>query len=225
MAISILGGIFFMGGALGYFRNRENRQNEALRMTTVLRARKFIPSGKPLLMDWIEEVEIPAPFETKGVLKNKNELLDAKGVPKFMALVGIPKGEFVTRHVISDSQEFIGVSWSLEPGQVAMSLRLPLEQAVAGLLQPGDVVDVVGFSKGYSRRVLSQIRVLAVGDRIWEATSGGSTTPFSSPLAADTILVTLMIGSDEAIVMHQNMHTGLLSLILRSPLYEHNYAK
>jgi pilus assembly protein CpaB len=116
----------------------------------------------------------------------------------------------------------------LAPGTRAVTIGVDQVAGVAGLIWPGDLVDVIltqqfDAQTPLSRRVLSEtvltaVRVIAVDQDIVQ---GGAPVPGASSSAAALAgrpakTVTLQVGSDEAERLTTAQHLGHLALAVRA---------
>lgn len=219
LALALGVAVIAAAGSWLIMENQQKKYAKQTRMVTVLKSRKFIPTGKAVEGNGVEEMPIPEAYVPLGALGKKDELVDSQGRPRFAAMVGIPKGEMLTRSLLIEPSLIGGLSWTLEPGRVAVSLRLNLEQAVTGHLQPGDFVNVTSFGQGKSVALLSHVRVVAVGDRVWDGV--GLAVDFSKGLASEPVFVTLMMLPEESLTLNRAVNAGVVNLELVSPLIAH----
>lgn len=200
------------------FERKEQKILSTQKMATVLRAKKYIPTGRKLSADVVEEVSVPELALTAGTFTKKTDLIDAQGAVRFKTRVAIPKGETVCRPYVMDDNAALGLAWALEPGQTALTLRLNSEDAVAGLLKPGDRVHVISTVKEKTLLLFSRVLVGAVGEKILDSSRQIEPNDLSKPLATDSILVTLFLTPAEALTTRAAGANGSLTLTLASPL-------
>ncbi|MCE9614481.1 MAG: Flp pilus assembly protein CpaB [Lentisphaerae bacterium] len=191
------------------------------------------------------------------VLEKDDVQMDAKVPAKFMqpgALVGIEfalgrtvqtpirSGEQVLdTKLMAEEGGLLSLRIRTEPDRRAITLKMDGEGALAGLLRPGDVVDIIGVFEsesgadagaGNHAMVLVQaVKVLAVDDRLSElpaaGASGGRLLKTESPSngGKGTSLVTLDVGADEAWKLSLAAQIAHLRCILRyrTNVVEHPY--
>ncbi len=121
-------------------------------------------------------------------------------------------------------------------GMRAISIDTTAEIAVAGLLRPGDRVDVQvvypgadaisgarGSGRSKAQTLLQMVPVLAVGDTVLgtrsasSSTSSSSSASSSAPPAAVARTVTLALSPDQVSTLSLAKSTGALLLSLRNP--------
>lgn len=119
---------------------------------------------------------------------------------------------------------------SLPASQQALTIALPLEQAVGGTLKPGDTVGVVIASEDFDKKhnvatqKLHNVRVLAVESGTTLQPSSGATKSVSPSTGTDSQMVTLALGTDGAtqVVWGQKFGTVWLTLEQKSTSHDSN---
>ena len=217
-AAAVLVAVIFTTGSWWILARRRAGVDSGARSVSLLRIKKFVPGGKAVLPENMEEVSVPEMVAMPGAIRNKSDLLDARGRPRYKARIALSKGELLTAVLLADPTTFGGLAWALEPGHMAFSLRLNPEDAVAGLVQPGDFVRVFSSIDGISRVALERTRVVAVGDRTWDPSGLPASNEISKPLAMEPVLITLMGTADDALLLRRAVNQGPVGLALLSPL-------
>jgi pilus assembly protein CpaB len=144
-------------------------------------------------------------------------LSDASQAVGSLALITIPAGAQVTASKIGTNVA-LALPVRLRPGMRAVSIPVDRVKDVAGLIQPGDRVDVIAIPPAKSNgppakaaTILRGIRVLAVGN----ALENPSATP--SPQEEDASTVTLEVSPSQADLLAWADANATLRLALRSP--------
>lgn len=134
-----------------------------------------------------------------------------------LALVTIPAGSQLTASEVGTNVAF-ALPVRLREGMRAVSIPIDRVKGVAGLIQPGDRVDVIAVppqhgngSPGKAVTVLRGIRVLAVGNALEDV----SATPSPQEEAAAT--VTLEVNPKQADLLAWADANSNIRLALRSP--------
>ncbi len=109
----------------------------------------------------------------------------------------------------------------ISEGMRAVSVGVTAESASGGFIVPNDRVDVVltRSSSTYSETILSNVRVLAIGERLGEVgTTSGSGNPQepSSQRFESSQIATLEMTPTQAEVILNSASAGRLALVLRS---------
>jgi|GEM_PF-3945350 len=181
--------------------------------TRVLRTKKYIKMGKGIELNALQEVAVPHAFLEPGAFQTKKDLFDAGGRPLYISRVGLQKGEQITGSKIMNEKMRMGLSWLLEKPQVASTLRLEPEEAVGGWVEPGDWVQVYeGFPR--SRLLLERVQVLAVQDRLLNPVNLFDENNFSKPIVNESILVTLILTTQDVTLLNAAKIKGKLTLAL-----------
>lgn len=202
-----------------YVKNSERNFEARTQMTTVLRARKFIPKDRAITPENVEEILIPGAYAPPAVLQTKADLQGAGGRARYKARSGIAKGDYLTRSRLTDENTALGLAWNLASGQTAAGFRFPVEHAAGGHVQPGDWAHVFFTAAGerpHTTMILSRVQVIAVQERLWDP-AGGDSTPLKD-MPNDSILVTLSLTPRQAALAALALERGKLSLVVASPL-------
>ena len=111
-----------------------------------------------------------------------------------------------------------GLAWTLPAGQTALSVKLNFDQAVGGLIQPGDRVNINCTTERQTKILLSHVRVVAVDSQIWDPESSSVPSSKSKDGLTDSVLVTFSLTPREGALLSLAMDKGHLQLALTSPL-------
>ncbi|MDX9991577.1 MAG: SAF domain-containing protein [Anaerolineales bacterium] len=112
--------------------------NGTIRPTQVLVARTGLLPGTILTADLVEVRSVPAGGVPSNALRSIDE---AQGQ---MLSVGRASGDFITQGVLGQASAS-GIPSQLEPGYVAMAVKVDLSSGVAGVLREGQNVTVIGL--------------------------------------------------------------------------------
>lgn len=218
LLLSVGGGLLIAIGALLYLRSAERKIHAQQKMTGVLVAKRYVPAGKRITADDVEERAIPEAYV------QPMSLATLKGTPVHSRR-GLTKGEQITRMNVYEEGALLGLAWVLAPGQTAVSLQLPPPHAVGGHLVPGDRVDVLcvldrqpGWEEPAAFSIFSRVRVLAVNEKIVDAPAPSAHENSRREMPNETILVTLELPLDLAARLALAEEKGRITLALTSPL-------
>jgi pilus assembly protein CpaB len=226
LAASLMFGVVVAIVTQIYFSRTEHRLQTRFTLATALRAKRFIDRDHAVTADLVEEVSIPGEAVQPTAVRSKKELLDAAGRDgAYKARTAFLKGEFLMRSKLYQDNAAQGLGWLLPSGQTALALRLAPEQAVAGLVQPGDWVHVLctiqpSVDRALTRIILRRVQILAVGDQIYDAAAAALTKNTSKNMANDTLLITLGVTPAQAALAALASEKGKLTLILAPSLEE-----
>ncbi|GBD45149.1 hypothetical protein HRbin40_02651 [bacterium HR40] len=183
----------------------------------VLVARDAIPAGSfltPASLAWQEWPDVPLP--ASYVLRGEATPEDFAGA---VARRDLATGEPITTEVLVRPGERGFLAAVLEPGMRAISVAIDEATGNAGLVFPGDRVDVVliqrldrgGERVAASEVVVRDVRVLAVGQRLSPAAAGDRAEEASRVRTA-----TLEVTPEDAKRIALAQQLGVLVLSLRS---------
>ena len=112
--------------------------NGTVRPTQALVAKTSLAPGTLLTSDLVELRSIPAGGVPNDAIRSMDELAGK------MLTVGRAPGDFITTSVLGETAAS-GIPSQLEPGHVALAVRVTLASGVAGLLREGQTVTVLGM--------------------------------------------------------------------------------
>src|SRR5581483_7627643 len=157
----------------------------------------------------VKIVKLPPDDLPSGVFRSKTKVV-GRGV-----ILPITKGEFILPNKLAAENAGAGLPALIPPGMRAVSVRVNEVVSVAGFVVPGTRVDVlltgnpVGGSDARTTTVLSNIEVLAAGQRL-ERNSAGDTS--MAPV------ITLLVSPEDAQKLTLASSQGRIQLSLRNPL-------
>jgi pilus assembly protein CpaB len=208
-----------------YLQDQEMKIRNHYQMSTVLRAKKYLGEGKLVSFDSVEEVQMPDAYIPPTAISAKTQLKNDQGDLFLYPRIGILKGEILTKSKLYEAASWRGLAWTLAPGQTAFSLRLGVEDAVAGFVQPGDWVHIFctlnkteAWPKDQTTLILKKVRVVGVNDSFWDPTSFSTAGKERKEKTTDSVLVTLSLTSMEAARVALATQKGRVHLALTSPM-------
>lgn len=215
----ILAGALLAGGiALFYLYQQAYVQEETGgQRVLVVTAAVDIPFGAPMRANWLTVKEVPQSYVEDRHIRI-SDLRSLVGVPLAQS---VRAGEAVLRtdlSTLSDRQRTL--SGEIPPGKRAISIDAQPESSHAGLLRPGDRVDVlltVGDHRipdsGRTVVVAQNLLVLAVGRAVqweWDDDRNNAQRQY-------TAQISLEVGLEDAQRLALARREGLLRILLRNP--------
>lgn len=185
-------------------------------MVDVLVAASDLGQGQPLNEQSFRWKPWPADAVSPGFITRMGQPDATKSLTGAMVRSQFVSGEPIREDKLSRGSSLLASM--LSPGKRAVAIRISVESTAGGFILPNDRVDVIqtlgrpGENQvgNLSRTLLTNIRVLAVDQRVEEATAKGQ-----QPVAmGKTATLELTPSQAEAIATAQA--TGILSLSLRS---------
>lgn len=229
MAITaaLIGGCLAAAFAWRYIE--AGKREIAARETTVavLRAARYIKPGEPITARVVKAVRVPAAYLEPTAVTEVDSLAGADRRPNFHARIAIAEGAQLIRSHLTDRRIEAGLSWILEPGQVAVTIPCAPGQAVGGLARPGDRVHVIatvlrrpGWERDETRLVARDVRVVAVDGALWDPDGAWDVDRNRKDVETERILVTLAVTAREAARIAFVGEMGAVSLALTSAFTE-----
>jgi pilus assembly protein CpaB len=212
----VVGGVTVIGGR--YYLERVNTRPvvvapvaevaKPIDTTTVVVAKQALRFGMMLTINDLEEVQWPAKAVPTGAVKTVSEFL--KGPEKRVVIASMEANEPVLSSKVTGPGERATLSSVIAAGMTAISIPLNETQGIAGLVVPGDRVNVMLTKKleadqGYSDVVVPNVRVVAVDQVIDQRTE--------KPSAIRS--ATLEVSPNDAKRLALAGTVGVLSLMLR----------
>lgn len=163
--------------AFGFLRGVERRAFNEARLVEVFRVSKDIPKGLPgdaAIAEFIEASRIPAKFRPNTALVTLDSIKGKVALSALSANTVVVEGQFV-----DPRQAQVTFSQRIPAGNVAITVSVDQVKGVAGLLVPGDRVDIF-VSAGNSQRILYQnVQIIAIGTTA--APEAGETAAVTNP--------------------------------------------
>jgi pilus assembly protein CpaB len=196
------------------------------KVISILVAKKEIPAGSPIEPDYVEKKSFS---ETKVTLDAVTSLDRIQGM---VTIANILQNEPITITKLAFPQGAAGLASVTPVGRRAISISVDNIAAVAGMVKPGDFVDVIvlisfpvqladGKQMTDTRLIplFQNVEVLAVGQSTVGAgrTAGRYTQEEPKETKPQSPLITLSLTPKEAGILAYISETGKIRLILRNP--------
>lgn len=211
--------------AWGFLKLKANHLNQLVEPATVFVAKQDIPEGTPLDEVYLATLSIPKRFVQPAAVVSLQELSEA------VTAVPILKGEQIVATKLTHLLNKTGLSVRLPEGMRAITLSLDEPALSAGLIRPGNFVDVVATfemaneadeAQVTTQTLIQRASVLAVGEDIGgvkstKETRGGSAAGglFSNVMEKSPAAVTLALTPQQAQTLSFALDQGRIKLVLR----------
>jgi pilus assembly protein CpaB len=176
----VVGAVTVIGGR--YYLDRSNQRPQpqavapaapAIATTTIVVAAIPLRFGMELSTNQLKEVPWPADAAPPGAARTIAEFL--KGPEKRVVLAAMDPNEPLLPSKVTGPGERATLSAIIAPGMAAVSIPLSETQGVAGLVMPGDRVNVmvtrtVDNDNSYTDVLLQNVRVVAIDQTIDQRT-------------------------------------------------------
>lgn len=248
LLISIFGAIISVFLINYYITSKEASLLELSAPVDVVTAIKDVQEGTRLEDGLFEIKSVPKLYLQPGAIMNIDEIRDR------VSAVAILKDNQVLGSMLAKNQD-IGLSRKIPRGKTAQTVSVDSVSGIAGLLQPGDYVDIIvtveveaspgvegqTATETVSKRILQNIQVLAVDQRSHRSANSGSTSvlrngPGNRVSATSNVgggltrgsgvsTVTVLLADEQVLPLSLAQQVGRISLALRSAWFDSNNAK
>ncbi|HBV98143.1 MAG: pilus assembly protein CpaB [Peptococcaceae bacterium BICA1-7] len=204
---ALLFGLVAAWGTYQYLRQLENTYKASGQFLPVAVARVNIPARQVISEQMVEFTQMPSNYANPASLGKPEDVVGK------ITRSDIYAGEQVLKNNIANSNDpGEGLAMTVEPGRRGMTVAINDITGVAGLLRPGDQVDVLGTflveNQTITSLVVQNIRVLAVNK---------STSSVSDNKPAQTGTLTLSLSPVEAQQLTLAAEKGNIRVLLRTP--------
>lgn len=196
--VSVTLGLIAGAVAYTYLSSVQRRAYNNAQLTSIYIAASTIPKGTSgaaaEAAGLIKRTQIPAEFRPANAIVSLGEITSAEAVSS------IAQNEVLVGGLFALNNSTGGVAAQQIPsGDVAISVSVDAVHGVAGLIAPGDRVDLlIELSTGQKEVTLYQdVPVLAVGTVVASSETGGSGTGTSTP-SSSSGLITFALPLDAA---------------------------
>lgn len=196
LVVALIAGV----ATYSYLDTTQERANKDARLVEVYKVKKDIPKGfsgdQAIAEGYIDKDEIPEKFRPLTSVVDVNTIKGKVSLTALSANQVVVDGQFVDPRI-----EQVTFSERIPPGQVAITLSYDAVRAVAGLLVPGDKVNMIipDPENGKQRFLFQNVNILAIGtsaapqagetNQVAPGTGAGMITFAVPPLAAEKLVV------------------------------------
>jgi pilus assembly protein CpaB len=206
-----------------YLSGEKVSMTQGLEPVRVVVASKNIPANVPITMEMVASRGVPKKFvHANAIYPEEGDLLIGREL-----LYPVRAGDPILWMDFKGGERYRGFSSMIREGERALTLRVDESSGIAGMLQPGDHIDILGTFTDSSKTtelganrgsgvsttitLLQNVVVLAVGT-MTSAGSGGRTGGREG-----SGMLTLLVTPEEAELLVHAEQSGNLQNILRNP--------
>ena len=174
-----------------YVRGIENRAFRGAELVEVFVVTKDIPKGLPgeqAANEFVKAAKVPRDFRPSTALTVLDPLAGKVALGPLSANTILVEGQFV-----DPRQAQITFSQKIDAGKVAVTVSVDQVRGVAGLLVPGDLVNILVADGGGQRVLFQNVEILAIGTTA--APQPGETAEVANPGSG---LITFHVPQDAA---------------------------
>ncbi len=211
LIVAVVFGLVAAWGTFQYLKQMEKTYKSSGKFVAVAIAKSRIPARSVINDQMVEFTEIPSNYVNPASLGNPGDIVGK------VSRTDIYPGEQIIRNKISNPNDpGEGLAMLVEPGRRAMTVAVNDVSGVAGMLKPGDKIDVLGTvvvgKETLTSLIVQDIKILAVN-----RTTGNSTADNKQP---QTGTLTLSLNPWEAQHVTLASEKGSIRVLLRTPTDE-----
>jgi pilus assembly protein CpaB len=201
-----------------YITGENNAMNKGLEPVRIVVARRNIPANEPLEVEWVAARPVPKKFvHANAIYPEEVDLIISREL-----VYPIRAGDPILWMDFKGGERYRGFSTMIKESERAMTVRVDEMSTIAGLIQPGDHIDMLGTFKRTSDSrdsrnemettitLLQNVVVLAIG-QITSARSGMRKDRSASGM------LTILVTPEEAALLIHAQRVGKLHNVLRNP--------
>ena len=198
-----------------YITGEKKAMKKGLEPVRIVVARRNIPANEPLEVEWVAARPVPKKFvHANAIYPEEVDLIISREL-----VYPIRAGDPILWMDFKGGERYRGFSTMIKESERAMTVRVDEMSTIAGLIQPGDHIDMLGTFKRTSESrnepettitLLQNVVVLAIG-QITSARSGMRKDRSASGM------LTILVTPEEAALLIHAQRVGKLYNVLRNP--------
>ncbi len=201
-----------------YITGEKQAMKKDLEPVRIVVARRNIPANEPLEVEWVAARAVPKKFvHANAIYPEEVDLIISREL-----VYPIRAGDPILWMDFKGGERYRGFSTMIKESERAMTVRVDEMSTIAGLIQPGDHIDMLGTFKRTSDSrdsrnevettitLLQNVVVLATG-QITSARSGMRKDRSASGM------LTILVTPEEAALLIHAQRVGKLYNVLRNP--------
>jgi len=198
-----------------YITGEKKAMKKGLEPVRIVVARRNIPANEPLEVEWVAARPVPRKFvHANAIYPEEVDLTIGREL-----VYPVRAGDPILWMDFKGGERYRGFSTMIKEGERAMTVRVGETSTIAGLIQPGDHIDILGtFKRTADSRnepettitLLQNVVVLAIG-QMTSARSGVRRDRSASGM------LTILVTPEEAALLIHAQRVGKLYNVLRNP--------
>ena len=178
LIVAVVVALVAAGAIYSYLNSVQDRAYNNAKLVKVYRVEKDIKKGLPgeqaIDQDYVASGDIPQKY------RPTTALTDINAIRGKVALNDLSSGQIVVDGMFVEPRAAtVSFAQRIPPGQVAVTIQVDQVRGVAGLIVPGDQVNMLASAPDGTRYLFQNVNVLAVGST--PAPQPGDTTATSTP--------------------------------------------
>ncbi len=212
VAIAALAGLLAASAAYAYLQGADSRAYEGATLVKVFKVNKDVPKGfggdEAISGEFVASDSMPQEYRPGSAITDLNSIRGKVAVTNLSANQVLVEGMFVDPRVAQ-----VTAAQRIPAGNVAITVQTDPVHGVAGLLVPGDKVNIQVTTEGAQHLLLQNVPVLFIGSTA--APEAGETQAVANP---GSDLITFAVPAAEAVrIAFASQQAGGLYLNLVPP--------
>jgi pilus assembly protein CpaB len=190
LIVAVVVALVAAGAIYSYLNSVQDRAYNNAKLVKVFRVEKDINKGLPgeqaIDQEYVKSGDIPQKY------RPTTALTDINAIRGKVALNNLSSGQIVVDGMFVDPRTAtVSFAQRIPPGQVAVTISVDTVHGVAGLIVPGDQVNIMAQAQDGQRYLFQNVNVLAIGNT--PAPQPGDTTATTAPSAVGGGLMTFAV--------------------------------
>jgi pilus assembly protein CpaB len=198
-----------------YITGERKAMKKGLEPVRIVVARRNIPANEPLEVEWVAARPVPKKFvHANAIYPEEVDLIIGREL-----VYPTRAGDPILWMDFKGGERYRGFSTMIKEGERALTIKAEETSTIAGLIQPGDHIDILGSFRPVSEgkaemettiTLLQNVVILALG-QVTSARSGMRHDRTSSSM------LTILVTPEEAALLIHAQRVGKLYNVLRNP--------
>jgi pilus assembly protein CpaB len=190
LIVAVVVALVAAGAIYSYLNSVQDRAYNNAKLVKVFRVEKDIQKGLPgeqaIDQEYVKSGDIPQKY------RPTTALTDINAIRGKVALNNLSSGQIVVDGMFVDPRTAtVSFAQRIPPGQVAVTISVDNVHGVAGLIVPGDQVNIMAQAQDGQRYLFQNVNVLAIGNT--PAPQPGDTTATTAPSVGGGGLMTFAV--------------------------------
>jgi pilus assembly protein CpaB len=190
LIVAVVVAVVAAGAIYGYLNSVQDRAYADAKLVKVYRVdkdiKKGVPGEKALDESLLKSSDIPQKYRPTTALPDISVIKGKVALNDLSAGQVVVEGMFVDPRVAT-----VSFAQRIPAGQVAITINVDAVHGVAGLIVPGDQVNILATAPDGERYLYQNVNVIAIGNTA--APQPGETTATTVPTSSGTGLMTFAV--------------------------------
>jgi len=185
LIVAVVVALVAAGAIYSYLNSVQDRAYNGAKLVKVYRVEKDIKKGLPgeqaIDQEYVKSGDIPQKYRPTTAVNDINTVRGKVALNDLSTGQIVVDGMFVEPRVAQ-----VSFAQRIPPGQVAVTIQVDTVHGVAGLIVPGDQVNILASAPDGTRYLFQNVNVLAIGST--PAPQPGETTASATPTVGSGLM-------------------------------------